>query len=163
MKKTLIVQPLLFLTVSAHALAGSAYDSCVKEESALKAKEAKDCSGLRYLLNPSACFITQKALREYTSGKCKKTGQSENVDVGVRPLIAEKKVGEIGVTASKPEMAVQRIETEVPQPVLTVDRLKEENARLKAEVSRLKAENDHLRNAGQQSDTFCAEKNTLIE
>jgi hypothetical protein len=141
MKNMLTVSALLLL-MSGNALAGSEYDRCIKEEKELKAQKASQCSGLRYILNPSACFATQKALKEYASGKCNKTGIAENVDFNAQPVIPEKKVISDANTKQK------KVETEVPQQGNTIEQLKEENTRLKAEVSRLKAENEQLRKAG---------------
>jgi hypothetical protein len=142
MKKILTVSALILL-ISGNALAGSEYDRCIKKEKALKAQEASECSGLRYLLNPSACFATRKVLKEYTSGKCKKIGSDENADFSVQAVIPEKKVISDVSTRQK------EIETDVPQQESTNEQLKEENSRLKAEISRLKAENEQLRKARQ--------------
>jgi len=142
MKNILAVTVLLLLS-AVNALAGSEYDKCIKEEKALKADEASQCSGLRYLLNPSACFSTQKALKEFTSGKCKKIGISENVEFNVQSVIQEKKVIDSANTRQ------QKVDTGLPQQESTFEQLKEENARLKTEISHLKAEIEQLRKTGQ--------------
>ena len=142
----------LLLLISGNSQAGSGYDSCTKEEQALKTQEASECHGFRYLLNPSACFATQKKLKEYTStDKCRKIGLAEKVDSSAPPVIPEKKVtaitttttgsaDSVGKTGVVSPLAVIKTEPAVPQPELTCEQLKEENARLKAEVSRLTAE-----------------------
>jgi hypothetical protein len=87
----------LLLLLSGTALAGTGYDRCIKEQNALKTQEASDCSGFRYLLNPSACFATQKALKGYTStDKCRKIGIAENANSIVPPVIPVKKTGSDG-------------------------------------------------------------------
>jgi hypothetical protein len=153
MNNILIVFVLLIL-FSENALAGSDYDKCIKEEKTLIAQEASECHGLRYLLNPSACYATQKALKEYKAGKCKDIGSAEGVDFTVKPVIPEKKTS-IGNTAEKAgsvntdivnsfgsvsTVPVKKSTPETPQQEPTLEQLKEENARLKAEVSRLTSE-----------------------
>jgi len=164
MKNLLTVSALLLLA-SGTALAGSGYDGCIKEEKALKAKEASECHGLRYILNPSACYGTQKALKEYKAGKCRQIGTAENVDFNAPAVIPEKKssspgstskTGSAGTTDSAVNVGnvdVKKVETDVPQQEPTLEQLKEENARLKAEISRLKTENEQLRKAGRQPRT----------
>ena len=159
MKNMLTVSALL-LSVSGTALAGSGHDNCIKEEKALKAREAVECRGLRYILNPSACFATQKALKEYKAGKCGQIGTAENVDFNAAAVIPGKKVsipasidnsGGAGTTVSTGNAGIvteKKVETDVPQQEPTLEQLKEENARLKAEISRLKAENEQLRKTG---------------
>jgi len=162
MKNLLTVSALLLLA-SGTALAGSGYDGCIKEEKALKAKEASECHGLRYILNPSACFATQKALKEYMAGKCRQSGTAEIVDYNapaVTPEINSNSSGSTSTTgsagsASTTDSAVnvgivteKKVETDVSLQETTLEQLKEENARLKAEISRLKAENEQLRKAG---------------
>jgi hypothetical protein len=156
----LLTISILLLLVSRTALAGSEYDRCIKEEKALKAEETSQCSGLRKLLNPSACYVTQKALKEYKAGKCRQIGTAENVDFTVQAVTPEKKSGSPG-SISKTGSAgsvittdsagnvgivtVKKVETDVPRQETTLEQLKEENALLKAEISRLKAENEQLR------------------
>jgi hypothetical protein len=129
--------------ISGNALANSEYDKCIKEEKDLKMQEAIECSGLRYLLNPSGCFATRKTLKDYSSGKCKKNGMIESVDFNSNKIVQENKI--ITNSSFDPKKA----EIKVPQQVNMNDQLKEENARLKAEISRLKAENEQLRKATQ--------------
>jgi hypothetical protein len=136
----------LLLLISGNVLAGSEYDRCIKEEKSLKAREASACSGFSYLVNPSGCFATQKALKEYTStGKCKEIGNAEGVDFSSPPVIPTKKAGSTGTAGTVSPAAVKKSEREVPQPESSCEQLKDENARLRAEVSRLKAENERLR------------------
>lgn len=131
--KVILTMSALLLLVSGNVWAGVEFDKCIKEEKNLKRQEAGDCSGLAYLLNPSACFATQKKLREYLStGKCKNIGITENVDFSIPPDIPVKKAGL--------EAALQKSGCE---------QLKDENTHLKTEISRLKAENDQLRKADQ--------------
>jgi hypothetical protein len=163
MKNLLTVSALLLL-VSGTALAGSGYDGCIKEEKALRTLEASECSGLRQLLNPSACYGTQKALKEYKAGKCRQIGTAENVDFNAPAVTPGKKSGSPGDTSKTGDagsvsttvgtgnvgiVAVKKVESEAPQQEGTLEQLKEENARLKAEISRLKTENEQLRKAGQ--------------
>lgn len=140
MKYILTISALL-LSISALALAGTGYESCITEEKLLKEREAADCSGLNYLFNPSACFATQKALREYASGKCRQIGISEDVAAS---LLLEKPVKNVNGLCS----VIQRKgDAEVTPQGRTLEQLEEENARLKAEISRLSAENELLRKA----------------
>jgi hypothetical protein len=161
--KNLLTLSALLLLLSGTALAGSGYDSCIKEEKTLKAKEASECSGLRQLFNPSACYGTQKALKEYKAGKCRQIGTAENVDFTVRAVTPEKKISTSGSTSNSGStgsvstsvspgnvgiVTEKKVDTDVPQQETTLEQLNEENARLKTEISRLKAENEQLRNTG---------------
>ena len=125
--------------MSGNALAGSTYDRCIKAETELKSQEASQCSGLKYLLNPSACYATQKILKEYKAGKCRQIGITENVDFSAQPVIPEKKGSSTGTVNQK------KVETGVPLQESTIEQLKAEIFRLKAEIIRLKAENEQLR------------------
>ena len=162
--KNVLTASALFLLMSGNALAGSEYDRCIKEEQALKERETSQCSGLRQLLNPSACYVTQKALKEYKAGKCKKIGAAENVDFNAPADASEKKsissgristtgsAGSVSTTNSAGNASIvteKKVETVVPQQEATLEQLQEENARLKAEIIRLRAENEQLRKAGQ--------------
>ena len=152
MRMMLTVSALLLL-ISGSSLAGSGYDSCIKEEKDLKTRETGECRGLRYLLNPSACFATQKKLKEYTTtDRCRKIGVAEKVDFNAATVVPEKKfssvstasnAGSVGII-SKPgvisPITVIKAEPAVPQQVSTCEELKDENARLKAEINRLTTE-----------------------
>jgi hypothetical protein len=159
MKKLLIVSVSLLL-ISGTALAGSRYEECIKEEKSLKTQEASECHGLRYLLNPSACFATQKRLKEYAStDRCKRIGQAEKVDFSAPPVLTEKKFSSVstvsnagsGVNAGKTSavspIALMKSESSLPLLEGTCEQLKEENARLKAEISRLTTELEQHTNA----------------
>jgi hypothetical protein len=153
MKNCLIVSAVLLL-ISGNALAGSSYDECIKKEKAMKAQEADDCSGLKYLFNPSGCFATRKALKEYAAGKCRQVGVTENVDFNAPKIISEKKVpSPVNTISSVPvisgaDVSEKKEISEKPLQEFTLEQLKEENVRLKAEISRLKKENDQLRKGG---------------
>ena len=153
--KNIAMVLLLLIVMSGQVLAGSGYDTCIKEEKALKAKETVECNGLRYLLNPSACYGTQNALKEYKSGKCRQIGISENVDFNVQPATPEKKaaaagsasttsnkdsVSNVSKTESVGTVATKKADPEVQNQEPTFEQLRDENTRLKAEISRLKAE-----------------------
>ena len=147
MKNVLFVS-VLFILFAENALAGGGYDACVKEEMALKAQEGADCSGLKYLLNPSGCFATRKFLKEYASGKCKTIGIAENVDFSVQKSIPVKKDSRAASVPASTTSGVKvdkQIQPEAMQQNTTTDPLKEENARLTAEIIRLRAENEQLR------------------
>ncbi len=150
MNKVLIVSMLLLL-MTGNALAGIAYDKCLKEEKTLKSKENHDCGGLSYLLNPNACFATRKTLKEYAAGKCKKIGLAENVDFSVQQAIPESKasnstsVARVKKITTTDNAVSNTTGPETPQQEITVERLQTENARLKAENNRLKAENEQLK------------------
>lgn len=135
----------LLLVLSGNVLAGSGYDRCIKEQDALKKKEASACSGFSYLLNPSACFATQKALREYTAtDKCQKIGSAENADSGVLPAVPAKQTG----SGANSAVEVKKPEPVAPHPESTCEQLKDENVRLKAEINRLALENEQLKKPG---------------
>ena len=162
MRLALIVSGMVF-ALAGTALAGSGYDRCLKEEKALKAKVASDCSGLRYLLDPNSCFRTRKNLQEYTDGKCAAIGAAEQVDLTPPPAVPEQRGSTVSapqkaappappvavpvisppavVTAAPPDPAA----TAAPLPGVTLGQLQEENARLKAENQRLKSEIEQLR------------------
>lgn len=147
MKRSLIVAALI-LMIAENGLAGVEYDRCIKEEKALKTQETGDCSGLKYLLNPSGCFATRKVLKEYASGKCKNIGISENVDFNVQKVVPEKKITNVGSVAApitSGGRSAPRTETDGRPPEVPHDQLKAENDRLKAEIVRLKTENEQLR------------------
>ena len=147
--RTILTMSALLLLISGNVLAGSGYDRCIKEQNALKTQEARECGGLRYLFNPSACFATQKALKEYTStDKCKKIGIAENVDFGAPATVPAIKAGSIANVGGANPVAVKKPEPQAPQKESTCEQLKDENSRLKAEINRLKAENEQLRKTG---------------
>jgi len=152
--KNIVISAALLLLITGNALAGVEYDRCIKEEKALKAKEAGDCSGLKHLLNPSACYATKKVLKEYKGGKCRQIGLAENVDFSAPRVIPEQKnpppvkaVSTVPVNSNASE-SVKKAEREAPQQAYTIEQLKEENARFKAEIDRLKTENEQLRKTG---------------
>ncbi len=127
----------LILLMAGNLLAGSGYDRCIKEELALKTKEKDACSGLSYILNPSGCFATQKALKEYTSsGKCRKIGVAEKVDFNAPASVSAKDAAPVAAGKAASEVTHQEVRREQPR---------DEIARLKEEISRLKAENEQLR------------------
>lgn len=134
----------MLLLIAGNIWAGSEYDRCVKEEKNLKKQEAADCGGLAYLLNPSACFATQKALKKYTStGKCKNIGLAENVDFSVTPVI----------TAKAGKTVTNKSEPETRQQESACQQLKEENTRIKTEIEILKTENEQFRKAKSNQPT----------
>jgi len=152
--KNVCITAALLLLITGNALAGVEYDRCIKEEKALKTKEAGDCSGLKHLLNPSACYATKRALKEYRGGKCRQIGLTENVDFSAPKVVPEQKspppvnaVSTVPVNSIASE-SVQKAEREAPQQEYTIEQLKEENARLRAENDRLKTENEQLRKTG---------------
>jgi hypothetical protein len=170
--KTILTMTALFILISGNARAGNQYDACINQEKALKTKEAGDCSGFRYLLDPSSCFKTRKALKEYTDGKCTALGTAEQVDFSTPNIVSEKKGGsapqrpvEVTPATAVPEnksVAVIPAEPQKsgltvppqhptqpaePQVEMTCDQVKGENARLKAENRRIESENEQLRKA----------------
>jgi hypothetical protein len=162
--RILMTAAALSLFLAGNALAGSGYDKCVREEKALKAREAEECSGLNYLLNPSACFATQRILKEYKAGKCRQVGIAENIDFGVQTGAPQKKSGSRADTgnaasngkeagpsrAGAPDSAAagKKTETGIAPQEPSIEMLKEENIRLKAEIMRLTTENEQLRKTG---------------
>jgi hypothetical protein len=152
---------LLIALISTNVFAGERYDQCLKEEKKLKAQEAGDCSGMKYLFNPSGCFATRKVLKEYTAGKCREIGKAENVDFSSKPLTSGEnpdttvdtaRNGALQKTVVAPgkrnveDTGKTRLNRDTPQMEITIENLKEENARLKGEINRLKIENEGLKN-----------------
>jgi hypothetical protein len=149
--KSILITAALLLLLTLDALAGMEYERCINEEKELKTKEASGCGGLQYLLNPSGCFATRKALKEYAAGKCRQIGIAENVDLSVPKVSTEKKgrnTSSTGTVSNGESCAVRKSEPEAAKQEYTFEQLKEENSRLTAENSRLKAENDQLRKTG---------------
>ena len=138
---------LLFLLLTAgNLLAGSGYDRCIKEESALKAKEKGACSGLSYVLNPTGCFATRKALQEYTTGgKCRKIGSAEQVELSAPPPASPKGSGTVRPVEHVDQATLIQNWPEAPHREAGTAQLRDELARLKEEISRLKAENERLK------------------
>lgn len=149
--KNILFASALLLLISGNALAGMEYDKCIKEEKALKKQEAHDCSGLSYLLNPNACFATQKAMKEYLAGKCKKIGITENVDFSVQKTLTDKKGNNVSNAArvspinNSNNSAMEKVGSDVQPQETACDQLQRENTRLKAEIKRLVEENDQLK------------------
>ncbi|HEY5974086.1 MAG TPA: hypothetical protein VIU41_05030 [Geobacteraceae bacterium] len=138
--KTMLVSLSMVLLLAGAANAGVGYDKCVREERSLRQKETDQCSGFSYMLNPSACFVTRKALAEYTAGKCREIGRAEGVTL---PVV----VPAPGVPVVKPQPArhASQPESAAPGPGVTMEQLQAENARLKAENARLQAELEQLK------------------
>jgi len=114
------------------AVAGTGYDRCIAEEKALRTDAADRCSGLSYILNPSGCFIAQKALKAFDGDKCRSMRTSEKTETEPQ-----------SITVAVP--ACKKAPDEPPVPEPDVEQLKAENARLKAEIVRLRAEMEQLR------------------
>lgn len=169
--KTILIVSALLLLISGNASAGSQYEACIKKVKALKAKETSDCSGLRYLLDPSSCFRTQRELKE-SDGTCAAIGAAEGVDTSTpqpvpenrgtaapqKPAVAapaaavpDKNAASVVPTpAQKPAAAAVTVQPAVsaePAPEMTCDQARAENVRLKSENNRLRAENEQLRKA----------------
>ena len=156
--KNMLIAVILLSFAPGTAKAATTYETCVKEEKILKARETDDCSGLKYLLNPSGCFATRKKVREFASGTCGeiiRAGKLEMPTAPAAPAVPEKKiiVPPATVPAAKPviepERPVAAATKAAPAPQIsppTLEQLKEENASLKAEIRRLKLENEKLRN-----------------
>ena len=156
MKRILLFSSLT-LFISGTALAGGDYDTCIREEKSLRAREADDCSGMRYLFNPSGCFAAKRILKEHAAGACSEFVRAGRVGQTAPHLIQEKKTAPVAVipatskptsrTISDPATTPPAGKTmdEVSQPTASSDQLKTENARLKAEIERLKMENEKLK------------------
>jgi hypothetical protein len=71
----------------------------------LRSKEAGNCSGLPYLFNPSGCFASRKALKEFDEGKCTKIGRAEKA-LRTPPSKA----------SSGPARNISALKNEVPPP-----------------------------------------------
>ena len=168
--KTILIMSALLLLISGNSLAGSQYDACIKKVKSLKAKEASDCSGLRYLLDPSSCFKAQRELKEL-DGTCAAIGAAEQVEVTAPKAVPENRVtaapqkpaeaapaitlpekngASVAPSPQKPVAPASPVQPAVsaaPAAELTCDQAKAENARLKSENSRLRTENEQLRKA----------------
>lgn len=100
------------VVLSADAYASQGYDACLKQEKELRDKESGQCTGIQYLLNPSACFSTRKALKEFDEGKCAKIGRVENAvqapavaGAGRQPAHSAQKVQDVPNNKPAPEHA----------------------------------------------------------
>jgi len=147
MKRLATVIVLMLVSAGSCAFAGSGYDSCRQEENRLRLDEAEQCSGWGYILNPSACFNTRKALAPYAGGKCRAIAVSE----GVAEEKVEAAVPAPPVPAAQPAK-VSPAAAELPgQPALArpseLELLKKEVAELKAELELLKKDVLKLREA----------------
>lgn len=154
MKHTVTICALILCAATGSAMAGSGYDACLQEEKELKSKETASCGGLSYLLNPSPCYATRRALKEYKAGKCREIGVAEGVDFTARPAVPERIAPPVPVSEPKrparPETPRVEPVRETPQVqpqknIVTLEGLQAENARLRAEITRLKNENEQLR------------------
>jgi hypothetical protein len=137
MRVTLVAFIMALSLAAGTAVAGTEYDRCSAEEQTLRTEAVDRCSGFSYLLNPSGCFIAQKALKAFNGDKCR----------ALKPV-------ELPVPATPPETAVEpprsvKVDTQAPLeaavPEPDTAQLKAENARLKAEIVRLRAEMEQLR------------------
>lgn len=158
MKNILTVSALLLL-ISGNALAGVEYDKCMSEEKGLKAEETDNCKGLRYLLNPSGCFATRKALQEYKDGKCKTIGKAEKVDFSAPKVVREKvksaaKVDVTSCAITSSPAPLKKPEATVVKQDSALDQLKDDISRLTAEIIRLKEENELLRKLVANPDCY---------
>ncbi|MBL0226051.1 MAG: hypothetical protein IPQ16_10915 [Geobacteraceae bacterium] len=140
--KTLLIVPALLL-ITGTALAGGGYDACVKEERTLKTQEAAECSGLRYILNPSACFATRKKVKEFAAGMCGEIIRTGKVKAAAEPAVTAASVEKRSIVPPAPAAKTAPISQSAP---LTMEQLNEENSRLKTEIGRLNKENEQLRN-----------------
>ncbi|HEY6007522.1 MAG TPA: hypothetical protein VIU40_04305, partial [Geobacteraceae bacterium] len=68
--KVIVALASVALLLPGHALAASSYEECIQEERTLRTKEKDRCGGFSYLLNPSGCFVAQKALKAFENGPC---------------------------------------------------------------------------------------------
>jgi hypothetical protein len=121
------------------AVAGTGYDRCSAEEQALRTEAVDRCRGFSYLLNPSGCFIAQKALKAFDGDKCRALKAAEQTAPESEPpplTVAEPPLGDNGHEKAA-------LKASVPEP--DMEQLKAENARLKAEIERLRAEMEQLR------------------
>ena len=120
------------------AVAETGDDRCSAELKTLRTEAVNRCSGLSYVLNPSGCFIAQKALKAFDVDKCSALRASEKT--GAVPQ---------SVTVAEPpriDGGHEKAPREAFVPESDVAQLKAENARLKAEIVRLRADLEQLRN-----------------
>jgi hypothetical protein len=123
---------MLLLLIPAIASAGAGYDKCVSDESALREKEASNCSGYSMLFNPSGCYSVRKDLQEYDNGKCKRIGDKEGVRVVAPEQKAKGDIQKAVAANSTPDDASLKAENEL---------LKAEIIRLRNEIEALKKTN----------------------
>jgi hypothetical protein len=173
--KTILIMTGLLLFIAGNSQAGSQYDACIKQEKALKAKAASDCSGLRYLLDPSSCFKKRKELKEYTDGKCSALSAGGQIDVSppkaapeqksagtpqkpaeMTPAVAtpETNAGDrVSAPPQKPEVKASPPTAAAPQrqPAVPAEPAAEAICdQIKTENGRLKTENSRLRSEIEQ-------------
>jgi hypothetical protein len=147
-----ILTLLLFCLLQAEGWGAAGDATCLQEKQRLQAQEAEQCNGWSYIFNPSACFITRKALAAFNSGKCREIAAAEGNAVQPvnpagpaalpppaqaasaacsGPAVAEKAHFPHGTTASAAAPAV-----EIEQLRREISELREELERLKEQLSR---------------------------
>lgn len=172
-QRMLLFSGVIALVIAGTALAGNRFDGCTQEEKRLLAAEADQCSGMSYIFNPSACFITRKQLIPYAKGKCQEIARQEGVaplqpepviEKAVEPVaekkmepVAEKKSEPVKAAAgAPPALKMQPAETAAPAaaagvsavPVSELERLRRDVDALRLEVETLKSEMKSLRQSG---------------
>jgi len=136
MKRLIPLVVLVMVSAGSCAFAGSGYDSCRQEEKRLRLDEADQCSGWEYVLNPSACFNTRKALAPYVGGKCRAIAVSEGMEEKAEATAPLPLIPAALARESTSAALAQSSELEL---------LKKEVAELKAELELLKKEVVKLR------------------
>lgn len=146
MKRLKVVMMLMTILAGSAAFAGSDSDACRQEETRLRGEEADRCTGWNYVLNPSACFNTRKALSPFDKGKCRELTANEGVvEIGNGPAsspAARPSPQQASEAGAVPQIPVQplmdgtggsakNLLTELVQLRSEVERLKDEIARLK--------------------------------
>lgn len=140
---------LIFTLTSSAVFAGSGYDACRQEERYLLSEETQQCGGMSYILNPTPCFRTRKALVPYAKGKCRtiaaNEGGVEKKSDQLKPVTDTRSVQPArgaGAAADLPEqpgLSTVIPVGEVAQPT-ELELLRREVEGVKAELKRLREE-----------------------
>lgn len=158
LKRLLLLSGCCALLLAGTAMAGSGFEACTKEEIRLRLSEADQCTGMSYIFNPSACFITRKELAPYDMGKCREIARQEGIAPG-RPEpamagkateVTEKKPEQLKpavITLTAPPHSAQVVPLEAAKPTAEIEQLKREVAELKTGLEQLKEEVARLRGA----------------
>ncbi len=124
-------------------------DACLQEENSLRLAEAEACSGMNYIFNPNACFITRKELTPYDKGKCREIAGREVVAeqtvAPVKPAVVTPPAQPATVTyvaagvAGQPQL-IKVMSVEATTVTVAIEQLRSEISELKEALWRLKQE-----------------------
>ena len=144
--RTITILTLLLLGSVPTIYGAEKKDPCQADLQQLRAAEAEQCNGLNYLVNPSACFNTRKALAPFNSGRCGQLAAPPAAPaVPTAPSPASAAPAAVAPAVQPPAVPPAPVASRPanPAPVsgeADLDRLRRELADLKAELQRFKEE-----------------------